>query len=259
MRGNLRLLAWVVRSIRSIPARAGEPACHVQEKEGDTVYPRGVRGNRNAELRHALPRRSIPARAGEPQARTHWHGNRGVYPRACGGTVASVVMTSTVTGLSPRVRGNLLHLASPLVVLPVYPRACGGTDVGDNIGASAKGLSPRVRGNHTVVSRQIKGTRSIPARAGEPSTLAGRSTARRVYPRACGGTDLHYDQRRYPPGLSPRVRGNRRRGVVGRLLLRSIPARAGEPCGLACLAIRRWVYPRACGGTTDTDEGDTDE
>ena len=30
----------------------------------------------------------------------------------------------------------------------------------------------------------------------------------------------------------------------------SIPARAGEPLPVAATSIGKWVYPRACGGTT---------
>ena len=50
-------------------------------------------------------------------------------------------------------------------------------------------------------------------------------------------------------GLSPRLRGNRRRGYRGRAGLGSIPAPAGEPLTTPPTRCATGVYPRACGGT----------
>ena len=72
-----------------------------------------------------------------------------VYPRVCGGTVALPISPDLDMGLSPRVRGNLIHYrrrpawvgsipacaGEPEVRLRlassnrVYPRVCGGTIV----------------------------------------------------------------------------------------------------------------------------------
>ena len=71
--------------------------------------------------------------------------------------------------------------------------------------------------------------RSIPACAGEPPERdIGRYQAG-VYPRVCGGTRGDASMHLCAYGLSPRVRGNRRRRVARRMMLRSIPACAGEP------------------------------
>ena len=91
------------------------------------------------------------------------------------------------------------------------------------------GLSPRVRGNHVRGRRQGSGYRSIPACAGEPSRRARLRDLRRVYPRVCGGTPNAAGNVGQYIGLSPRVRGNHRRGMVRHPGLRSIPACAGEP------------------------------
>ena len=176
----------------------------------------------------------------------------------------------SLTGLSPRVRGNLFkqlkqplekrsipaRAGEPCSVMPsgasasVYPRACGGTcsriqDAGPRVG-----LSPRVRGNpkRTCPERTCPG--SIPARAGEPSHYSDSVARRKVYPRACGGTSSCSSLASLTWGLSPRVRGNPHASPVGDRRERSIPARAGEPRRQR----RDWscteVYPRACGGTT---------
>ena len=140
--------------------------------------------------------------------------------------------------------------ASTLAGTTVYPRACGGTAVSVQSDHTTTGLSPRVRGNrrHRGPRRNLLG--SIPARAGEPTSLGVSVSSYTVYPRACGGTSLAAVSRPPGMGLSPRVRGNRpniSKEVEGR---GSIPARAGEPVLKAVQHHGRGVYPRACGGTS---------
>ena len=91
------------------------------------------------------------------------------------------------------------------------------------------GLSPRVRGNPAAEDATRRTPRSIPACAGEPSRMALRQHARRVYPRVCGGTSSPTSLIACSTGLSPRVRGN-------------LPPRRRTPTPTA-------VYPRVCGGT----------
>ena len=65
----------------------------------------------------------------------------------------------------------------------------------------------------------------------------------------CGGTGHPQDTNQGEAGLSPRVRGNRRRqaGADGRG--GSIPACAGEPATSVPACADATVYPRVCGGT----------
>ena len=149
------------------PRVRGNPRPRAPARRCGTVYPRAcggtginrhrvpcvgglsprVRGNRDA---HRLPvgePGSIPARAGEPQGPVAAEPRVWVYPRACGGTSWAVGLKLLITGLSPRVRGNLLfdraqsvgkrsipaRAREPARPAPqtaaawVYPRACGGT------------------------------------------------------------------------------------------------------------------------------------
>ena len=195
---------------------------------------------------------SIPARAGEPLFAWREYGFVRVYPRACGGTYTTSAALTAPSGLSPRVRGNLYRLPTvtrhprsiparagepspPWPTMPlrqVYPRACGGTHIRGMTEVGFKGLSPRVRGNQTVISLSWKGSRSIPARAGEPSEYLDHLITVTVYPRACGGTPSD-------PACLP-------------ALLGSIPARAGEPEFAVMNRKTSEVYPRACGGTAPT-------
>ena len=112
-----------------------------------------------------------------------------------------------------------------------------------------EGLSPRVRGNRTGLGLQLYWPGPIPARAGQPLPWRRRARPSRAYPRACGAT-------RYPealalqlPGLSPRVRGNRRYRQGHHPLQGPIPARAGQPLTQFSRFVNKGAYPRACGAT----------
>ena len=187
----------------------------------------------------------------------------------CGGTLGWSYDRDSVSGLSPRVRGNpgnvndhgVIPRSIPacagepggLSVQPsprrVYPRVCGGTtDVGARV-MMHSGLSPRVRGNHEQLPRRVLRLRSIPACAGEPSMVFDTDIGLKVYPRVCGGTPAPRAPVALLHGLSPRVRGNRRPRARRFSSLRSIPACAGEPAREGPLSNLTKVYPRVCGGT----------
>ena len=125
--------------IGSIPACAGEPASTT-----------------------GLPAGSIPACAGEPAEASVSHDllSQRVYPRVCGGTLGRRLRrplipacagepVPRISGLSPRVRGNLGGTTRQLVSASsrVYPRVCGGTTQSRPSSGLILGLSPRVRGN----------------------------------------------------------------------------------------------------------------
>ena len=112
-----------------------------------------------------------------------------------------------------------------------------------------RGLSPPTRGNLHRVREHLSPLRSIPAHAGEPGTGRRIPLFQRVYPRPRGGTSL-----RQPPaprwqGLSPPTRGNQAEDKGAKLLIRSIPAHAGEPALPAGCRLCKLVYPRPRGGT----------
>ena len=234
------------------------------------VYPRVCGGNLEAGNRQVNFQRSIPACAGEPPAGVGRHRREKVYPRVCGGTRSRGSNRTVGRGLSPRVRGNLLTRdisairigsipacagepgASPghLERGAVYPRVCGGTNKTNRATIPISGLSPRVRGNLPSRRRDRRPRGSIPACAGEPSSLSASSAFIRVYPRVCGGTGFIYHLSFEPVGLSPRVRGNQAQRRKAASECRSIPACAGEPPSLCGKRGAATVYPRVCGGTS---------
>ena len=274
---------------RSIPACAGEPPRPGRRRGYGLVYPRVCGGTRYSPWTRRIstglsprvrgnpgpagPDRqrvgSIPACAGEPCTAAWGTPSPRVYPRVCGGTRADVGPRQRLLGLSPRVRGNLgawpdgdgrrgsipacagepaLPPVRPSMTL-VYPRVCGGTVVLITLTVFPAGLSPRVRGNHSPFCHLRGAGRSIPACAGEPLGTTVPPTQAPVYPRVCGGTAGMPWWAGLGTGLSPRVRGNRRQPGQGLVVVRSIPACAGEPSRWLRSGALRWVYPRVCGGT----------
>ena len=245
VRGNQAVRQHAGRVIRSIPACAGEPGPARYLRCKSAVYPRVCGGTRIDAVQPGLaanpaaPRfhgadleqlqRSIPACAGEPGEIAAARVGLRVYPRVCGGTWMSYSLASPPRGLSPRVRGNpggrgqlpgrpgsIPACAGEPTGVPVrlsgvavYPRVCGGTRIDAVQPGLAGGLSPRVRGNHAPRQDEQHGTGSIPACAGEPSSVHTPVRMARVYPRVCGGTVQMPPQAPLRRGLSPRVRGNR--------------------------------------------------
>ena len=271
------------------PRVRGEPSRSGRSRPPPTVYPRvcggtvrrpplihaatglspRVRGNRVGARGRRIRNRSIPACAGEPGARAAGETRNRVYPRVCGGTEVRPLGVGHQKGLSPRVRGNPRRFDGedgPCGSIPacagepttrtnftdsrrVYPRVCGGTERRPRRPGGTAGLSPRVRGNQRLGADPVQQVGSIPACAGEPRPRARLNSLPRVYPRVCGGTEIHLAEIDGIEGLSPRVRGNPTRPAGRIFAARSIPACAGEPQSCPGAAAPGRVYPRVCGGT----------
>ncbi len=147
------------------------------------------------------------------------------------------------------------HAGEPLVpreaakASAVYPRPRGGTRPRHASPLVPCGLSPPTRGNLGRRLRVHARTGSIPAHAGEPTTMQASRCATKVYPRPRGGTPRPASQNEYGTGLSPPTRGNRDNAVPCRPPTGSIPAHAGEPIIERFLPHIPPVYPRPRGGT----------
>ena len=166
------------------------------------------------------------------------------------GETCSVAPENNVSyGLSPHVRGNLGLSARALrdngsipactgkprrrtaaPTLPrVYPRMYGETQSVLAAQVSRAGLSPHVRGNLQAFSSAMTYSGSIPACTGKPALPMLVPMVRRVYPRMYGETMVYQAPADADPGLSPHVRGNLDRGVIGIGQPGSIPACTGKP------------------------------
>ena len=147
-----------------------------------------VRGNPVQELPTQLRPRPIPACAGQPEAINDSRAPCWAYPRVCGATLLDGGLRFRRGGLSPRVRGNLDHIAiADRAVGPIpacagqpnmrvsisrftraYPRVCGATSPESTRLRGGWGLSPRVRGNLPYKNKGGVGAGPIPACAGQP-------------------------------------------------------------------------------------------
>ena len=208
VRGNRQVGGCKECRVGSIPARAGKPRPVVGQQDFPGSIPR-VRGNPGEGAAHVFGNGSIPARAGKPQSWGAPSRMRRVYPRACGETQDCRDIHVDQKGLSPRVRGNpraVVECDIPIGSIParagkpcsraafetlvrVYPRACGETGLNNVLNVCREGLSPRVRGNPHGGRDHLRGSGSIPARAGKPFQSVRLVWDSGVYPRACGETD----------------------------------------------------------------------
>ena len=137
---------------------------------------------------------------------------------------------------------------SPLQLAAVYPRTGGGNGKGLPTGCHWPGLSPHGRGKPCNGGPMCQPRRSIPARAGETQSRAGRIWRTAVYPRTGGGNSATVERMYSIAGLSPHGRGKLADAVRPQAAQGSIPARAGETSYAPIDGIPQMVYPRTGGG-----------
>ena len=133
VRGNRIAEASAARVQGSIPTRAGKPRIGIPNSYRTRVYPHAcgetasahdilldqeglsprVRGNRHARAHVAAVAGSIPTRAGKPRLSQSRGKYARVYPHACGETSSAPGLDCMMSGLSPRVRGNLRGASQP--------------------------------------------------------------------------------------------------------------------------------------------------
>ena len=254
----------------SIPAGAGEPDRPGGRPANDRVYPRRCGGAVYARDRRIGAQGLSPQVRGSPRPRRAEDTRARSIPAGAGEPPSISTPPPPRHGLSPQVRGSRPRMAwstgrrrsipagagePPADAATqrrgrVYPRRCGGAAVGRAITEGTTGLSPQVRGSRLPVGGRDGHHRSIPAGAGEPSTLRLPAEPVEVYPRRCGGATRWTVVDAGGGGLSPQVRGSPFGGRAAHRVLGSIPAGAGEPPPLLSSPRPSGVYPRRCGGAS---------
>ena len=131
----------------------------------------------------------------------------------------------------------------------VYPHVCGATCLRSILDTVCVGLSPRVWGNQYLTFREPRYTRSIPTCVGQPLRALSLSSLQEVYPHVCGATPVQGPAVFCPPGLSPRVWGNRMSWDDRLAAAGSIPTCVGQPGYQLVIIILATVYPHVCGAT----------
>ena len=284
------------KTLRSIPAHAGEPTPVADPTAPRQVYPRPRGGaatvcrlytfakglsppTRGSPCRVAVSFSaggSIPAHAGEPNMIVAKGIAATVYPRPRGGALGRAEAAGGPFGLSPPTRGSRrapagrqrlprsipAHAGEPMwtpggsTMSWVYPRPRGGAGGGVFTWLALHGLSPPTRGSHAAHAAFHSRRRSIPAHAGEPRRYQTAICLDWVYPRPRGGAIFRSAPLATGEGLSPPTRGSRRRPDPARQPQGSIPAHAGEPGSGSGSPGSRKVYPRPRGGARKTGAGE---
>ena len=165
-----------------------------------------VRGSPTLRPLAAIASGSIPTCAGQPASACLRPAGVAVYPHVCGAAMASDMISSFASGLSPRVRGSRYAIDAARTLdrsIPtcagqpaidrrlnayhrVYPHVCGAAHWDVARHQPDSGLSPRVRGSLGERRFRIAESRSIPTCAGQPDRISSCSSAVKVYPHVCG-------------------------------------------------------------------------
>ena len=116
---------------------------------------------------------------------------------------------------------------------------------------SIDGSSPRVRGKPVIQRVHVDLPRIIPARAGQTFQRSKTWQPTPDHPRACGANLWLLPVTWLLPGSSPRVRGKPRFGRAESVVLRIIPARAGQTRFLKPDTVMMSDHPRACGANLE--------
>ena len=263
------MIASLTENKRVYPRVGGETSQSAELSQPlEGLSPRG-RGNPPGPAAGAGRPRSIPAWAGKPWEAWNRLPMSRVYPRVGGETRHWTQTSCSSTGLSPRGRGNRIHIShesrrersipawagkpndstTTFVRMGVYPRVGGETSCSCRACRWRYGLSPRGRGNRYHRGRRQQRIGSIPAWAGKPRSYRSASSRPAVYPRVGGETSRTANSRPRGTGLSPRGRGNRVVSSAAVVSARSIPAWAGKPAGAGAGKRSSEVYPRVGGET----------
>ena len=192
---------------RIIPAHAGQTPAMPHRAGSSPDHPRACGANmvtlfaettvigssprmRGKPLPHPLAGsvvRIIPAHAGQTTPCAKATGVSADHPRACGPNNASSMVTLSICGSSPRMRGKLglsrMSMSSVRIIpahagqtaqscrprnrLSDHPRACGANSGVLRFTAGGAGSSPRMRGKRPCSVHRMIRARIIPAHAGQ--------------------------------------------------------------------------------------------
>ena len=233
------------------PRACGEHARILGVTESESGSSPRIRGTRYGPPQPKGNRRFIPAHAGNTLGIGCTLSVSTVHPRACGEHYRHPYTTHTYCGSSPRMRGTRCGPAATKgnrrfipahagntdpshrksSAYPVHPRACGEHDQALHVSLADAGSSPRMRGTLLPKSGKKVKHRFIPAHAGNTWRYRKPPRAISVHPRACGEHIAVISMPFRAIGSSPRMRGTRFRRDFGQVLVRFIPAHAGNTLG----------------------------
>ena len=148
----------------------------------------------------------IPAYAGNTTSRATCRRSARDHPRVCGEHPDNALLSESMSGSSPRMRGTLCRHRNAcflIGIIPAYagntlqrhgmlaayrdhPRVCGEHTLPETLGRSRTGSSPRMRGTRIESLAGRFGRGIIPAYAGNTALSILRLRAPWDHPRVCG-------------------------------------------------------------------------
>ena len=129
----------------------------------------------------------------------------------------------------------------------VHPRVCGEHTSSVLSFIIPTGSSPRLRGTRRPPGLLSLSRRFIPASAGNTKRDHHHLVIHAVHPRVCGEHLTNHNVSAITDGSSPRLRGTLNGGISCILLLRFIPASAGNTQPSTPTGAGSTVHPRVCG------------
>ena len=247
-RGTLGDVIQLAGGRRFIPAYAGNAALSALRRSWAAVHP-CIRGERTVARKSSPPQagssphargtleeapdllaplRFIPAYAGNATSGTRTARATTVHPRMRGERTPRHPCDTHGHRFIPACAGNAAHHWPWPSFLPVHPRMRGERQLLPTVKPSATGSSPHARG--TLVHIDLVGLqrRFIPACAGNATHGVCRNEAMPVHPRMRGERFTEMGCFTPRSGSSPHARGTPMLTWVAALLLRFIPACAGN-------------------------------
>ncbi len=275
------------RASGSIPALAGQPSASTRRRASPGVHPRSrgaalpedacltaawgpsplSRGSQLGEVAAGFLLGSIPALAGQPSRAPRSADQCRVHPRSRGAAAVGRAQAQGVQGPSPLSRGSHVdgqRQQTGVGSIPalagqpawrtirgrhgrVHPRSRGAATPARAKRVARQGPSPLSRGSRRRTSRKASPQGSIPALAGQPTVDAQTEAAQVVHPRSRGAADAPDEAAVCAVGPSPLSRGSLDDRGRRQLDIGSIPALAGQPCGIGQTENRPGVHPRSRG------------
>ena len=155
------------------------------------------------------------------------HFQIGSSPRVRG-TGPRRTVRKSVDRFIPACAGNSTWTTHIVGHRAVHPRVCGEQAAGIGGGVAGDGSSPRVRGTASTDLCRFDRVRFIPACAGNRMVRRNGAPSTTVHPRVCGEQPIIRSSLPPSGGSSPRVRGTGDAIKNKMLVVRFIPACAGN-------------------------------
>ncbi len=174
------------RTLRIIPAHAGQTFVIGARGLGKTDHPRACGANAAAGRIRTLRRGSSPRMRGKQGGRRKLEREIRIIPAHAGQTAPARDATSRSSD---------------------HPRACGANSSGAFSMIRLIGSSPRMRGKRVGSVPVGILARIIPAHAGQTQSHQRNGKEDADHPRACGANHVPQQDARQPRGSSPRMRG----------------------------------------------------